>query len=87
MTSNNYAIGIDLGGTNLRCALVSETGEVLDQVREKTPVKDGPNKTAEVMAQLSLALISRQQGAKKVLGIGIGSPGPLSREKKMIFQN
>jgi glucokinase len=38
------------------------------------------------MAQLSMALISRHQEAKKVLGIGIGSPGPLSRERKMIFQ-
>lgn len=80
----SLAIGIDLGGTNLRVALVDAAGNVQSELREKTPVVEGPQKTAEVMSQLSLAL--QKSVSEKILGIGIGSPGPLSREKRTIFQ-
>ncbi len=32
--SKNYAIGIDLGGTNLRVALVSEEGEIARKIKK-----------------------------------------------------
>ena len=32
----NYAIGIDLGGTNMRVALVSRSGEVIKKVKKHT---------------------------------------------------
>jgi glucokinase len=79
------AIGVDLGGTNLRAALVQENGEVLQLLREKTPVKEGPKATAHLIARMSLEL-NRLAGSKAVVGIGLGSPGPLARREKKILQ-
>ena len=31
-----YAIGVDLGGTNIRAALVNEEGVILQVIKEKT---------------------------------------------------
>jgi glucokinase len=77
------AVGIDLGGTNLRVALVSQDGRIKELLREKTPVAEGPEATAHLMAAM-IAKLQSKHG--EILGIGIGSPGPISREEKMIFQ-
>ncbi len=77
------AIGIDLGGTNLRAALVSPEGKVLKIERGKTPVVEGPEATAQMMGGL-ISLLG--EPVQNLLGVGIGSPGPLSRKNKMIFQ-
>jgi glucokinase len=78
----SYAIGVDLGGTNMRAALVDEQGKICAQARTKTPVQEGPEATAQAMA----LLVKEVLGSETALGLGIGSPGPLSRSEKMIFQ-
>lgn len=85
MTQKTAAIGIDLGGTNLRCALVCESGEIVKLVKEKTPVKEGPKATALLMAGMCRELLSHSKNYN-VAGVGIGSPGPLSRFHKKIYQ-
>lgn len=87
--ATNLAIGIDLGGTNLRAALVNEKGQILAHNKCKTPVVEGPEATVQAMAKLINGLIqelSQTQPTAKILGVGIGSPGPLSRKQKMIIQ-
>ena len=37
-----YIIGVDLGGTQLRAALADEQGRLLDEVRVRTLVDEGP---------------------------------------------
>ncbi len=37
-----YSIGVDLGGTNLRVAAVSEQGKLLEKLTTGTEVKQGP---------------------------------------------
>lgn len=85
-----YAIGIDLGGTNLRAALVSREGKVCSFEKTKTPVEEGPAATVRAMAGLVSRLLQGEilkgEGFDQVAGIGIGSPGPLSRSRRMIFQ-
>jgi glucokinase len=80
---SRLAVGIDLGGTNLRAALVSPEGKILQMLKEKTPVSQGPEATAQLMGKMISELVSDRRELK---GIGIGSPGPLSRKDKMIFQ-
>jgi len=78
----SYAIGVDLGGTNMRAALVDSEGKIRAQARTKTPVEEGPEATAQAMS-----LLVKEVGADlPILGVGIGSPGPLSRSEKMIYQ-
>jgi glucokinase len=78
-----YAIGVDLGGTNMRAALVDSQGKILAHARTKTPVEEGPEATAREMARI----VKEVHGSQQVLGVGIGSPGPLSRSEKMIYQS
>ena len=65
-------IGIDLGGTNIKGALVSEQGKILREHAVETRVDLGPEAVAarigQVIAQLS-------DGEDTVGGVGVGCPG------------
>ena len=67
----NY-IGIDLGGTNIKGALVSAEGEILKEHSIPTRVDLGPEAVAgrigQIIAQLSI-------GEDTVGGVGVGCPG------------
>jgi len=67
------AIGIDLGGTELRAAVVSADGQVLAHARTPTAATEGPAAIIEQMAEL----VERISPGHAVRGVGIGSPGPL----------
>ena len=79
----NKYIGCDLGGTNLRAAIVDiASGEVLTQKSIPTLAREGHDAVMRRMADLVLELI-RSSGNKveDLGGIGIGVPGVLDLEK------
>jgi glucokinase len=70
-----HALGIDLGGTELRVALVAESGTILSQCSTRTAAHDGP---VAVLGQMRSLIDETMRGQDtKLEGIGIGSPGPL----------
>ncbi|MCI5722790.1 MAG: ROK family protein [Erysipelotrichaceae bacterium] len=69
-------IGIDLGGTNVRVAKVSEFGEVLAQVKGPSYGTEGP---AKVMSNLK-DMVRDIPGWKDCSGIGVGVPGPVEKK-------
>jgi len=69
---SGLAIGIDLGGTELRAALIGPDGALRARRQTATDTKGGPQ---AVLAQM-LALIAGL-GTDGVQGIGIAAPGPL----------
>ena len=76
-------IGCDLGGTNLRAAIVDvESGRVLHQKSVPTLAREGHEAVMQRMAALFLELIA-SAGLQKgdLRGIGIGAPGVLDLEK------
>jgi len=76
-------IGCDLGGTNLRAAIVDvESGEVLHHMSIPTLAREGHDAVMERMADLFLQVI-QAAGLQKdeIGGIGIGVPGVLDLEK------
>ncbi len=76
-------IGCDLGGTNLRAAIVDvETGEVLCHLSTPTLAREGHQAVMQRMADLFLHVI-QSAGFRKdeIGGIGIGVPGVLDLEK------
>jgi glucokinase len=76
-------IGCDLGGTNMRAAIVDvENGSMLYQMSIPTQARDGHDAVMRRMAGLFLQMIE-WAGMKKedVGGIGIGVPGVLDLEK------
>lgn len=66
-------IGIDLGGTELRAAMMDETAQVLRHARVPTAAEAGPAAIVEQMARL----VDEVSSGLTPVGIGIGSPGPL----------
>ena len=77
MMSKKYAIGIDLGGTNLRVALVSEDGEIARKVKKASP--------EEVLNSLSETIEEVKQG--DITGIGLGVAGLIDRENGRVFSS
>jgi glucokinase len=78
----NY-IGCDLGGTNLRAAIVDiEKGTISRQISVPTLAREGHDAVIQRMASLFLQLI-RDAGMDKteIGGIGIGVPGVVDLEK------
>jgi glucokinase len=76
-------IGCDLGGTNLRAAVVDvENGEVLHLMSIPTLAREGYDAVMKRMADLFLDVI-KESGMKKddIGGIGIGVPGVLDLDK------
>src|SRR6266568_3204034 len=78
-----YAIGVDLGGTNLRAAAIDKSGTVLDKITGATKFEAGRE---AVLADL-VAAISRLRdthGAEGLAGIGVGVPGFIRMKEGLI---
>lgn len=76
-------IGCDLGGTNLRAAIVdTNNGAVLHQMKIPTLAREGHEAVMKRMADLILETIRSANLSKEDIGgIGIGVPGVLDLEK------
>ena len=64
-------IGIDLGGTNIKAALVDENGVILQEKSVKTNL----SRTAEAVCDDIAALCNALSEGQQVAGIGVGCPG------------
>jgi len=80
---NSYAIGIDLGGTNLKAALVHREDGLLETTRRRTDADQGPDHILDAIATLSNHLIDSAPSAT-VAGIGIGSPGAINWDRTTV---
>jgi len=76
MENKRYAVGIDLGGTFIKFALVSDSGEIL----YTSKLSIGTSATRDdildtIRRSIFLSLENAAQNEISVSGIGIGSPG------------
>ncbi len=72
-------IGVDLGGTNIKAALVSPQGKIIKKCEIPTEAEKGEK---AVISKI-ISSIERIKD-KKIMGIGIGSPGPMDYKKGVI---
>ena len=68
-------IGVDLGGTNIRAAVVNEDGTIL-QIKK---AESHPERGAEPVMETMISLIESLEGYDECEGIGLGFPAPLIR--------
>lgn len=78
-----YSIGVDLGGTNLRAAAISSTGEVIAKISGAAPLSQGRAAVLEDMVD-SIKQLRAQSGTHNLTGVGIGVPGFILLEKGII---
>ncbi len=78
--SRAYVIGLDMGGTNIRCAAVSPAGEVLMLRRGPAHAdRDASRVAGNIAAQVrELEDAARQRGFGAPRAIGVAVPGPLN---------
>src|SRR5260221_8839978 len=82
--SQDRAIGIDLGGTQVRAALIDVSGNVLRRAAARTDVTGGPETILVQLERLVDAVCGRDERAA-LAGIGISAPGPLDSETGTIL--
>lgn len=82
------AIGVDIGGTNIQCGLVSEEGALLWMNSVPTEAYKGNEHVMGVVAE-QVDLAARQSGIPKhgMTGIGIGMPGAIDSETGVCIQS
>ena len=80
--------GIDFGGTNIKAGLVRASDRaILSQVSIDTQREGGPSHVIGRMIEAArLAVQSAGLTMPAVAGIGVGSPGPLSHRRGVVFE-
>ncbi len=80
-----HIIGVDLGGTRIRAIRCDQQGQVLTHAETETEADAGPSVVVHQIEQL----ITRVRGDtpdEAVLGIGVGTPGPIDGRTGIIFE-
>jgi glucokinase len=81
-------IGVDLGGTNLRTALLKQNGDILDKQQEPTHALDGWKR---VIARLRDSIKRQKQIAEErhlcVSAVGVGAPGVIQKDSGIVIKS
>jgi len=80
-----FAIGVDLGGTNLRIAAVDDSGRLLQKLTLGTEVKRGRDFVIKDMCDAIVQLRAQYKASCELCGIGIGVPGFIDMATGMVM--
>jgi len=80
----SFAIGVDLGGTNLRIAAVDEQGTLLEKVTLGTQVARGRDYVISEMCDAIRELSAKFSRSGRMIGAGIGIPGIIDKRTGML---
>ncbi|GJM26391.1 MAG: glucokinase [Phycisphaerae bacterium] len=86
--TRQLAVGIDLGGTNIVTALIADDGDIIGIVTRRTDAGRGAERVVGEMADTVNDLIAQNSvSPDDVVGLGIGTPGPLRLSKGFIHRS
>lgn len=84
MKSKQY-IGIDIGGTKIAAALVSDSGKLIARKKIATPADASPEQICECVEDIIGQFLTNEACERDILkGIGIGVPGIVDRDQQTI---
>src|SRR4051812_24849915 len=72
--SNEYAVGIDIGGTNTKYGIVNHRGEIIDKGELKTDDFTTIESFIDALYNTLTPIIETNTKDGKLKGIGIGAP-------------
>ena len=75
-----YAVGVDLGGTNLKVALVERAAGIVGQAELATEADQGPRHVLDQIAEG----VRTVAGGRPLAGVGVGSPGIVSLDRATV---
>lgn len=76
-----YYIGIDIGGTNLRAAILDENYNIVNKIKIKNNVSEGPKKNLLKL----IDCIKKEWTTYDFTSVGVGCPGPLNIREGIIL--
>ncbi len=83
-----YALGIDAGATNLRCALVNDRGEIIKEIRERSKgIWDGQAYTEQLLGLAQRLLSDDACRELRIEGLGIGTCGQVNLQGELFGHN
>ena len=80
----SYAIGVDLGGTNLKVALVEDSGRIVRRASLPSEAADGPHRVLDRMAEGVARVLGGLPDGERLAGIGVGAPGAVSLDRTTV---
>lgn len=78
------ALAVDLGGTNLRCALITEDGRVIFEARESTQAEQGADAVIARIARI-ITHVANESEADATVQVGVAAPGPLDPYRGVVM--
>ena len=81
-----YAIGLDLGGTNLKAALVGREAGVVRQTERPTEAAGGPAAVLDRMAEATAELLGALPDSPALAGVGAGVPGAVTLDRRAVVR-
>jgi glucokinase len=84
---NDFSIGVDLGGTNLRIAAVDVNGRLVEKVTLGTKVSLGRDHVLNDMCEAVQHLSEKYKNSSSMLGIGIGVPGIIDMQTGLLRES
>lgn len=86
--SEQYVVGIDLGGTNVRAAVTDLDGHILGECRAPSFAMEGAQKTiGQIIHVIKGACEEGKIPLEKLAGAGIGVPGQHSSDEGIVLWN
>src|SRR2546423_4009044 len=83
----DFAVGVDLGGTNMRIAAVDESGKQLEVISTSTEVKRGRESVVGAMCDAIRALSAKFSSSYRLAGTGIGVPGIIDMKSGLVKES
>ena len=85
--TEKWLVGVDLGGTTTKIAFLSKYGELLHKWEIPTDKSEnGKNIIVNIAKAIDKKLEELDQTKDKLVGIGMGAPGPVDTAKGIIYE-
>jgi glucokinase len=78
-----YSIGVDLGGTNLRAAVIDRSGTIIEKISASTNMPEGREAVVRSIVG-AIARLRDKYGSGPLAGIGVAVPGFILMEPGVI---
>ncbi|MDQ0340359.1 glucokinase [Caldalkalibacillus uzonensis] len=82
----HYYFGLDLGGTSIKGAVVSEQGDIVYKTTQPTAVGNGDAVVQQMEDMLNEALRSLQTDRSRIKGVGIGAPAFMDLTSGFVYE-
>jgi glucokinase len=79
-----FAVGVDLGGTNLKAALVEQHAGIVFRASVDSEAEHGPDRVLDCIAEGIAQVAAQLPEGARLAGIGIGAPGSISLDRATV---